>query len=287
MHGFADKLGTLMRNVATTFGRSLTLLLVVFLASPLRSEEPVTAKVKPGQVIRWTGSSLLSCSLGDESWDPVDEACWYPLDLDVTGDLELVRRSTGGVASRRVQVVDYPYPEQRLQVEEKYVSPPADQLDRIAKERAKVDALFEQRTPRRFTLPLASPLAKLPAGGRFGSRRVFNGVPKSPHSGADFSAATGTTVFAVADGTVALAEDQYYAGKSVFVDHGGGLVSMSFHLSQMLVDEGATVKRGDPIGKVGATGRVTGPHLHFGLRWLGARVDPELLIAQSKPQDIR
>jgi murein DD-endopeptidase MepM/ murein hydrolase activator NlpD len=276
-----------MRTIATPVGRSLTLLLLVALASPLRSDELTTAKVKPGQVVRWTGPSLLSCSLGDQSWDPVDEACWYPLDLDVTGELELVRRSTGGVASRRVRVVDYPYPEQRLQVEEKYVSPPADQLDRIARERAKVEALFGLRTPRQFNLPLASPLSQLPAGGRFGSRRVFNGIPKSPHSGADFSASTGATVFAVADGTVALAEDQYYAGKSIFVDHGGGLISMSFHLSQMLVEAGATVKRGDPIGKVGATGRVTGPHLHFGLRWLGARVDPELLIATSKPQDIR
>jgi len=137
-------------------------------------------------------------------------------------------------------------------------------------------------TPRRFALPLAPPLAELPAASRFGSRRVFNGQPRNPHSGADFAAKTGEPVRAVADGVVALAGNEFFAGNAVFLDHGDGLISMSFHLSEILVKEGDKVIRGQLLGKVGATGRVTGPHLHFGLRWHGARVDP-LELLTGKP----
>lgn len=189
-----------------------------------------------------------------------------------------MRRSTGGVAARLVRVGDYPYPVQELEVEEKYVAPPADQLERIERERRAVAALFRLESPRRFELPLAPPLAALPAGGRFGARRVFNGQARSPHSGADYRATRGTPVLAVAPGRVVLADEHYFAGKSVFVDHGDGLVSMSFHLSEFEVEPGSEVQGGDRLGRVGATGRVTGPHLHFGLRWHGARVDPGLLL---------
>jgi len=98
---------------------------------------------------------------------------------------------------------------------------------------------------------------------------------------------TGTVVRAVADGRVALSEDQYFAGNAVYVDHGDGLVSMSFHLSERLVADGDEVVRGQPIGKVGATGRVTGPHLHFGLRWRGARVDPDRLLGRLDVVEVR
>jgi murein DD-endopeptidase MepM/ murein hydrolase activator NlpD len=150
-----------------------------------------------------------------------------------------------------------------------------------------VVALFALETPRRYELPLAPPLERLGGAARFGSRRVFNREPRSPHSGADYSAAAGTTVFAPADGRVVLAEEQYFAGRAVFLDHGDGLLSMSFHLSETLVETGDEVRRGQPIGKVGATGRVTGPHLHFGLRWHGARVDPALLVGEAQAVEIR
>jgi murein DD-endopeptidase MepM/ murein hydrolase activator NlpD len=234
--------------------------------------------VAPGGIVRWPGPDLLQCELAGRRWLPFDGACWYPIDLDQRGDLELVRRSSGGVAARSVRVGDYPYPVQELEVEEKYVAPPADQLTRIERERKAVAALFGIETPRRFTLPLAPPIDPLPDSGRFGARRVFNGRPRSPHSGADYRATTGTVVRAVADGKVALAADHYFAGKSVYIDHGDGLVSMSFHLSEILVETGREIRAGEPIGRVGATGRVTGPHLHFGLRWHGARVDPGLLL---------
>ncbi len=119
---------------------------------------------------------------------------------------------------------------------------------------------------------------------------MFNGQPRSPHGGADFKAKPGTLVRAAADGRVVVAEDQYFPGRAVFIDHGDGLISMSFHFSEILVKEGDEVKRGDPIGRVGATGRVTGPHLHFALRWHGARVDPAILLdlpGAPAPTEIR
>jgi len=257
-------------------------------AAPLHPADlPVDAEAAPGTVVRWSGPGLTSCELAGKRWQPFKDACWYPIDLDAKGVLEIVRRSSGGVASRRVKVADYPYPVQRLTVEEKYVAPPPEALERIREERARTSRVLGLRTPRRFELPLASPLASLPTGGRFGSRRIFNGEPRNPHTGADYAATTGTVVRAVADGTVALSEDQYFAGNAVYIDHGDGLVSMSFHLSERLVADGDEVARGQPIGKVGATGRVTGPHLHFGLHWRGARIDPDRLLAKLAVVDVR
>jgi murein DD-endopeptidase MepM/ murein hydrolase activator NlpD len=116
-------------------------------------------------------------------------------------------------------------------------------------------------------------------GGRsFGARRFFNDQPRSPHSGIDLRAAAGTPVHAVGAGTVVLAAEHFFGGNSVYIDHGGGLISVSMHLSRMLVKQGERVTPGQVIGEVGATGRVTGPHLHFGVRWHGARVDPGLLL---------
>lgn len=243
--------------------------------------------VPPGGVVRWGGADLVSCSLGGRTWAPLDGACWYAIDLDRAGTLELARRSRAGVATRRVRVGAYPYPIQRLEVEEKYVEPPPAERARIAREAARVAALWALETPRRFALPLAPPLAPLPGSSRFGARRVFNGQPRSPHSGADYAAAPGTPVRAVADGRVALAEEQYFAGRAVYIDHGDGLLSMAFHLSEILVGPGEEVRRGQEIGRSGATGRVTGPHLHFGVRWHGARVDPALLLGAAPPVELR
>ncbi len=235
----------------------------------------------PGGIVRWPGSALLDCSLGERHWKPYRDACWYPVDLDATGRVELVRRSAGGVASRWVKVAPYPYPTQTLKVEEKYVAPSKRELERIARERAETLRVLRLETPRRFELPLAPPLDPLPGSSHFGARRVFNGERRSPHSGADYPVPVGTLVRAAAAGKVVLAAFQYFAGNAVFIDHGGGLVSMSFHLSKILVHAGQLVERGQVIGLSGATGRVTGPHLHFGLRWHDARIDPARLMGGS------
>ncbi len=268
-------------------GRALAILALLAPVSPNAVAEEPRTSLRPGSVVRWPGPELSDCSIGDRHWQPMDDACWYPIDLEATGSVELARRSSGGVASRTLAIGSYPYPTEELKVEEKYVAPPKAALERIAREKARVAKLWALATPRRFALPLAAPLAALPTAGRFGSRRIFNQEPRSPHSGADFSARTGTAVFAPADGTVALAEEQYFAGNAIFIDHGGGLISMAFHLSELGVVNGDAVTKGQPIGKVGATGRVTGPHLHFAFRWHGARVDPELLLGIVEPVEIR
>ncbi len=247
---------------------------------------PAAATVAPGSIVRWAGSDLVSCEVGGRRWQPLDGACLFPIDLEATRPVEIVRRSSGGVAARRIAIGDYPWPTQQLTVEDRYVAPSRADLARIEREKRRVAKLWSLETPRRFGLPLGAPLTALGESSRFGARRIFNGESRSPHSGADFAAASGTPVLAVADGKVVLAEEQFFAGRAVFVDHGDGLVSMSFHLSKIEVAAGAEVRRGQRIGTVGATGRVTGPHLHLGLRWHGARVDPAIVLGRSKPVEV-
>ncbi len=114
--------------------------------------------------------------------------------------------------------------------------------------------------------------------GIFGSLRIMNGKPRNPHNGEDIGAPTGTPVVASNDGVVRLTVDHFFSGKGIFLDHGLGLYSMYFHLSEVLVRDGDLVKAGQLIGKVGNTGRVTGPHLHWGAKINGARVNPYALL---------
>jgi murein DD-endopeptidase MepM/ murein hydrolase activator NlpD len=125
--------------------------------------------------------------------------------------------------------------------------------------------------------------AKGPISGVFGSQRILNGEPKTPHSGLDVAAPQGTPVLAPADGIVRLAEpDMYFEGGLVLLDHGHWVESAFLHLSRLDVTPGQIVKKGEPIGAVGATGRATGPHLHWSLKWTGRLVDPQLLV---KPEE--
>ncbi|HLO77797.1 MAG TPA: M23 family metallopeptidase, partial [Magnetospirillum sp.] len=119
-----------------------------------------------------------------------------------------------------------------------------------------------------------------PVSGVFGSQRVLNGEARAPHSGTDIAAPAGAPVRAIADGVVTLAHpDMFFTGKTVMIDHGLGLQSVYAHLSRLDVLEGARVTRGQTIGAVGASGRATGPHLHWGVSWLDARLDPETALA--------
>lgn len=256
----------------------LLALLLAGSVTPLAAREPVRVAVRPGGVARWQGEAITSCSGGGRVWEPLDGACYFPVDLEASGTIT-AERVRAGVSERAVLVVGrYPYPEQHLKVDDRMVHLSQADLARTRRESAEVARLWALQTRPRFSLPLASPLPAAVEGGNFGARRVFNGEPRSPHSGIDYKVAAGTPVLAVAPGRVALVGDHFFAGKSVFVDHGGALISMVFHLSRVLVEEGREVTAGEILGEVGATGRATGPHLHFGLRWRGARVDPALLL---------
>lgn len=166
----------------------------------------------------------------------------------------------------------------RLTVEPRYVDPPPEVIERILRERDLQAALFPVSTPVRYWRD--GFLRPVPgrANSAFGRRSVFNGQPRSPHSGADFRAGAGTPIKAPNEGVVVLATNLYFSGNVVIIDHGWGLYSYFAHLSEIDVSEGDRVRRGMVVGKVGATGRVTGAHLHWTVRLNDARVDPLSLL---------
>ena len=171
------------------------------------------------------------------------------------------------------------FPTRTLTVDEAFVNPPAGALDRIMKEARELDALFTRSAPGRlWTGPFALPVPG-PAASSFGARSVFNGQPRSPHSGADFPSPTGTPAEAPNAGRVVLARNLYFLGNTVVIDHGLGLFSTLAHLSVLEVHESDEVPAGRIVGRVGATGRVTGAHLHWAVQASAARIDPLSLVA--------
>lgn len=181
-------------------------------------------------------------------------------------------------------VLDKKYKEQRLTVKNtRHVNPLPEDLKRINLElTAQNNAyqLFSQSTPSNilFDKPVDGPLSS-----PFGLKRFFNGEPRAPHSGLDFAVPTGTPVRAPANGKVILTGNYFFNGNTVFLDHGQGLISMYCHLSEIDVAVGDVLARGQTLGKVGATGRVTGAHLHWNVSLNDARIDPAILIGMFKP----
>ncbi len=178
----------------------------------------------------------------------------------------------------RLAIVAKSFPEQRLTVESKFVNPAKSQATRIAREKKLLGVIYTRRTP--LPPPQAPFLRPVPGEptSEFGTRRIFNGEPRAPHAGIDLKAATGTPVQASGPGSVAYAGDLYYSGGTVIVDHGGGLFTIYAHLSKIGTKEGASVKAGDAVGLSGATGRVTGPHLHWGAKVGETIFDPRGLL---------
>lgn len=176
------------------------------------------------------------------------------------------------------------FPTQKLKVAPAYVEPPESERERIAEDRAKVARVWaEADTPRRWNTKFRKPVAAA-VPGDFGARRVFNGKPRSRHDGVDLAAPQGAEIAAPAPAVVALAESLYFSGGTVILDHGAGLFTTYFHMSAIDVKPGETVVAGQRLGAVGATGRATGPHLHWGARLHRARVNPlDLLKLPSWP----
>jgi murein DD-endopeptidase MepM/ murein hydrolase activator NlpD len=169
-----------------------------------------------------------------------------------------------------------------LSVQQQFVEPNEQQAQRVVAEQEKLRQIFEHITPEKLWHgPFRLPLNGRVRGTNFGKRRILNGQPRSPHTGADFPAPTGTPIHATQSGRVVLAEELYFAGNTVIIDHGLGIYSLYGHLSATNVAVGDAVKAGAVIGKVGATGRVTGPHLHWGVTVNKARINPTQLIAQT------
>lgn len=173
------------------------------------------------------------------------------------------------------EIVDKRYTEQRITLQNKeMVSPNPKQLERIRAESKRQRAIYAMvSAPMDLSTGFSMPLEGITTS-LYGHRRFFNDQPRSPHSGLDIAAPTGTPIVAPAQARVALVDDLYYNGKSVFLDHGQGLITMYCHLSEQTVSTGELVQQDQVIGLVGATGRVTGPHLHWSVSLNGYRIDP-------------
>ena len=219
----------------------------------------------------------------------VDATTWRALvgiDLDTKpGEYHVAVDAGGGLTGDEpLTVLPKKFPTRRLTVDENFVNPPATVEARIKQESALLASIYARPAPaRQWTAAFVRPVPQ-PANSRFGTRSIFNGQPRNAHGGADFLSPAGTPIHAPNAGVVVVARDLYFSGGTVIIDHGQGFFSMLAHMSAIDVHEGDRVAAGDVLGKVGATGRVTGPHLHWAVRVNDARVDPlSVLQLLGKP----
>lgn len=225
-----------------------------------------------------------------------DAGYWHavaglPLAL-MPGTYLLTYEAQGEKGQREFQVLPKEYPEQRLTVRKRaYVEPSPEELARILDEQTRIRAAFAAWSDQEAdTLELTTPV-KARVSSTFGLRRYFNGEPRQPHSGYDLAAASGTPVVAPAAGTVIEVGDYFFNGKTIFLDHGQGLVTMYCHLSEISALPGQRVARGEKIARVGMTGRTTGPHLHWTISLNNSAVNPALFLPTpdrpKKPRAMR
>jgi murein DD-endopeptidase MepM/ murein hydrolase activator NlpD len=197
----------------------------------------------------------------------------YPLEVEV-----VATDNSPSTYRANIEIKEEKFGEQRLTLPQNMVTLDAETLKRVRKEAAKFRKLWSIHTPRRywygnFVRPVPGKLST-----PFGLGRILNGEPRSPHSGVDLRATMGQPVRAANHGRIVLVGDFFFHGKAVVIDHGWGLYTMYFHLSEVNVAEGDLVGKSYVIGLAGSTGRATGPHLHWGVRLGGARVDPFALM---------
>lgn len=186
--------------------------------------------------------------------------------------------------SGKLKVEERKFHVQRLTLPKEMVELDEPTERRALAEAARLKSLWEGGAGERFWRGrFILPLESSPEGSGYGARRIINGLPRSPHAGTDYSADSGTPVRASNRGVVAMIDEMFFPGRLVILDHGLGLFTLYFHLESVGVTPGETVEKGQEIGRVGATGRATGPHLHFGVQLRHARLDPETLIQLGLP----
>lgn len=250
---------------------------------PARAEVALTGPVTQGSLVVGRTAPGATATLDGEALRVAPDgvfAMGFDRDQGPKATL-VVTLPDGTVETKSLAVAARTWQIQRIEgIPPKYVSPPPGDLARIKREvamkaAARPDDTAETWFAGRFIWP-----AKGVISGVFGSQRIYNGTPKNPHYGVDVAAPVGAPIVAPADGIVRLAEpDMYFEGGLVFIDHGQGVISMMMHMSRIDVKAGQRVHRGEVIGAVGRTGRATGPHLHWGMVWRKAHIDPSLLVA--------
>ena len=267
-----------MRRLA--IGVALVTLVSLAAANPVHAPWPggiavLTLDADVSRVELPDGKQSLIANIGGQRMAIVG----IPLEQPVGEPFEVTLLRAGDAReTRSLDLSEADYRVQRLNVDRKYVDPGQEALDRIFAERKIIDAALTNWRPVDLgAVALTSPVSG-PRSSSFGSRRIFNDQPRSPHKGMDIAATTGTPITSPMDGIVTATGDYYFNGNTVIVDHGQGLISLYCHLSEIDVAEGQTVTTGELLGKVGATGRVTGPHLHFATYLNGTAVDPALLL---------
>jgi murein DD-endopeptidase MepM/ murein hydrolase activator NlpD len=257
-------------------------------------------EVAPGEVVRVEIATTVTLRSVQAEWlrrtvrfYEVDSRRWEglaPIDLaDSPGPhtMLVVAATSDGRTLRQshaLSVGPHTFPVRRLTVPPEFATPPPEVLPRIEKERREVEAIVSRVTPERlWTTAFVAPVPG-EASSSFGRRSILNGQLRSPHSGTDFHASTGTPVVSPNRGRVALVGDHYFSGRTIIIDHGLGLYSYLAHLSEVSVAQDQIVERGQQIALSGSTGRVTGPHLHWTVRLAGARVDALSLLSVLRDQ---
>jgi murein DD-endopeptidase MepM/ murein hydrolase activator NlpD len=201
-----------------------------------------------------------------------------PLEQEAGTASVTVRPGGGEERSVAIEILAHAYREQRLTVSQQYVEPEPAELERIERERKLLDSAltaWNDQVPQNLSL---HPPVEGTRSSSFGLRRFFNEQPRSPHKGMDIAAVRGTVIRVPAAGTVTAAGDFFFNGNTVVVDHGQGFVTMYCHLDSIDVDAGDALDTASVLGTVGATGRVTGAHLHFAVYLNGTAVDPALFL---------
>jgi murein DD-endopeptidase MepM/ murein hydrolase activator NlpD len=265
---------------------ALALLLAPPIPPPLVQISARSRSLQPGELVVLTMTTPAAVDrvrvrAFDRDVEPfrVDDRVWRALvgiDLDVKPGTYPVSVDAGSAWHATYDLVVTPrvFRTRRLTVNEAFVTPPPSERERIDREAALLAGLWTSPAPTRlWSDPFVRPVPG-EANSAFGTRSIFNGKPRNAHGGADFLSPGGTPIQAPNAGRIVLARNLYFSGNTVVIDHGLGLFSMLAHLSVIDVHESDRVTAGQVIGKVGATGRVTGPHLHWAVRASGARVDP-------------
>jgi len=249
--------------------------LVLRIASPV----PLAGVTVRGLEREAKGVRLVSAGDAGEIWQAL-----LGIDVEVEPGAATLRATattaSGGTLAADYAVVVEPksFRTRRLKVAPKYVSPPPAVRARIEREARRLTAIYETHSDEFLCSPPFARPVRHRQNSPFGAQSIFNGEVRGRHLGVDFASPAGAEIRAPAPGRVVLADDLYYTGRTVVIDHGQGVHSILAHMQRILVDDGAKVTTGDVVGLVGSTGRSSGPHLHWSVRVGTARVDPMSLV---------